>query len=171
MFINVKMPEKGYFKIDIDRKIKQMKISPGLYIEILIIFECYELGNYIDQVEISSENNLSMMYKMKALVNKEAVIFEPISNFGLVSVNTVRIEHLNFVNEGSLDCEIELRPEKQLHPDFEIFPLKFHLNKKINEKELSELYYMQNKDEKERQKLRELIEAKKKARKKVKLIF
>lgn len=165
------MPKHGYFKIDLDKKVKMLKISPGLYIEILVIFDCHEVGNYYDSVEICSENGLKLEYNMTALVSKEAVIFEPFVNLGVVSVNTERIEFAEFVNEGHMDVDVELKSEKPIHQDLTITPEKFHLNKKINDKEYNELFFMQNKDEKDRQKLKELSLEKMKARKKLRIQF
>ena len=170
-YINVKLPEKGYFKIEVDRKVKMFKVPPGLYIEIIVIFECHELGNFVDTMEICSENGQKIKYLMKALVAKEAIIFEPFINLGLVPVNTEKVEYIEFINEGTLEIEVELKSERQLHPDIIVQPDKFHLSKKINEKEFNELYYMQNKDEKERQKLKELIHDKARARHRVKITF
>lgn len=165
------MPVNGLFKIEVDRKIKMLKISPGLYIEIIVIFECHDLGNFYDTVEICSENGLKLEYKMKALVSKEAVIFEPFINLGVVSVNTERIEYIEFMNEGSSDVDIELRSDKQIHQDLVISPDKVRLMKKVNEKEYNELYYLQNKDEKDRARLKEMTFDKMRSKQKVKIQF
>lgn len=157
-YVSVKSPEKGIFRIQFEDNVKargnQRQVAPGMFFKILIIFECHEIGDYEDSIEIGSENGFKMQYKLQALMSKEVVLFEPFLNFGFCSINSTRTEYVDFYNEGSKEVTLELRPDKNLHPDMSFTPDRFTLGKKINDKEYEELLYMKNKDDKDRSRLK-----------------
>ena len=122
--ITIKMPKTNVFKVDYDRKTKNTQIAPGLYLEILVIFETDNVENYEDWVEITSENDFKINIKLNAFKPRPIVHFEPFVNFGFVPTNTKKTEIIEFINEGMVDTTIELKLDKntelQLKDKFEL---------------------------------------------------
>lgn len=133
--INIKPPETNAFKVDYDRKNKNSQIAPGLFMEILIIFECENLNDYSDKILICSENDLKIPLYLKAYKPQPMVHFEPLINLGFVPVNTKKTEIIEFANEGMVDTKVELRIDKnsELYLDAE----KFDLPKNTKENRLT----------------------------------
>jgi hypothetical protein len=123
--IMIKQPKCNAFKVENDRRNKNSQIAPGLFLEILIIFECETLDDYYDEVIISSENDLKINLCLKALKPRPVVHFEPLINLGFVPVNTRKVEQIQFVNDGMMDTRIDLKIDKnsELSLDFEKFEL------------------------------------------------
>ena len=122
--ITIKMPKTNVFKVDYDRKTKNTQIAPGLYLEILVIFETDNVENYEDWVEITSENDFKINIKLNAFKPRPIVHFEQFVNFGFVPTNTKKTEIIEFINEGMVDTTIELKLDKntelQLKDKFEL---------------------------------------------------
>lgn len=133
--IMIKPPRSNAFKVDYDRKNKNSQISPGLYLEILIIFECEVLEDYYDEIVINSQDDLQINLCLKALKPQPIVHFEPLINLGFVPVNTRKTEQIEFVNDGMVDTRIELKIEKnsEVSIDYE----KFELLKNTKENRLA----------------------------------
>ena len=96
----LKAPRAPYFKYkyDFDNKNKNCQIAPGLYLEILIIFEVDTLDDYVDFIEIISENNFTVKLPLNALKSKPIVNFEPFINLGFVPTNSKKEEYIQFLN-------------------------------------------------------------------------
>ena len=133
--INIKPPDTSAFKVDYDRKNKNSQIAPGLFMEILIIFECESLGDFTDKIMICSENDLKIPLMLKAFKPQPMVHFEPLINLGFVPANTKKVEVIEFANDGMIDTKIELRIDKnsELILDIE----KFDLLKNVKENKFS----------------------------------
>ena len=60
--VNIKHPH-GLFKVDTDKKNKHSQISPGLHLEILVIFETDQniTEDQFDQIVITSENDFKLI--------------------------------------------------------------------------------------------------------------
>lgn len=158
--ITINNPKYSFFELYMDSKnnskSNQFTIAPGMFIKLTAIFKCFEVKDYIDYFEITSESNYKLIYKLKALQSNEVVLFEPILNLGFCSTNTAKTDYIQFINEGSKEVEIEIRNEKAIHPDLTYYPSTIKLHKNITDKEYEEVLLIKNKDEKEREKLKEL---------------
>ena len=108
--VNIKHPH-GLFKVDTDKKNKHSQISPGLHLEILVIFETDQniSEDQFDQIVITSENDFKLILPLKAYLPQPLVQFEPLINLGFVPVGTKKIETIQFLNEGSLSTRIQLK--------------------------------------------------------------
>lgn len=133
--INIKPPETNAFKVDYDRKNKNSQIAPGLFMEILIIFECENLNDFSDKIFICSENDLKIPLNLKANKPQPMVHFEPLINLGFVPVNTKKVEVIEFANDGMVDTKIELRLDKNSELTLDVD--KFDLLKNNKENKLS----------------------------------
>ncbi len=138
--LNIKPPETNAFKVDYDRKNKNSQIAPGLFMEILIIFECENLNDYSDKILICSENDLKIPLYLKAYKPQPMVHFEPLINLGFVPVNIEKNEVIEFANDGMIDATIQLKYDKnsELSLDYDTFELlknskenKFTRRKKV----------------------------------------
>ena len=87
--VNIKHPH-GLFKVDTDKKNKHSQISPGLHLEILVIFETDQniSEDQFDQIVITSENDFKLILPLKAYLPQPLVQFEPLINLGFVPVGT-----------------------------------------------------------------------------------
>ena len=110
--VNIKHPH-GLFKVDTDKKNKHSQISPGLHLEILVIFETDQniTEDQFDQIVITSENDFKLILPLKAYLPQPLVQFEPLINLGFVPVGTKKIETIQFLNEGSLSTRVLLKME------------------------------------------------------------
>ena len=136
--VNIKHPH-GLFKVDTDKKNKHSQISPGLHLEILVIFETDQniTEDQFDQIVITSENDFKLILPLKAYLPQALVQFEPLINLGFVPVGTKKIETIQFLNEGSLSTRIQLKMEAkspELKLDREIIDLPMFNNKIPEEK-------------------------------------
>ena len=134
--VNIKHPH-GLFKVDTDKKNKHSQISPGLHLEILVIFETDQniTEDQFDQIVITSENDFKLVLPLKAYLPQPLVQFEPLINLGFVPVGTKKIETIQFLNEGSLSTRIVLKMEvksQELKLDRESIDLPMY-NSKIPE--------------------------------------
>ena len=107
--VSIKQPQNNYFKVDYIRTNANNQIAPGLYLEILVIFEPPETEDYFDSVEIASDKNFKIDLDLKAFKKKAIVVFEPFVNFGFVPVNSKRTATVMFSNNGLKDTNIELK--------------------------------------------------------------
>lgn len=123
-------PETNVFRVDYDRKNKNSQISPGLFLEILISFDCELLKDWEDKITISSENGFRRELRLKAHVPQALVHFEPLINLGFVPVNTKKTETIEFVNDGLVDSKIQLNYD---HSMIALEPDKFDLLKNSKE--------------------------------------
>ncbi len=110
----LKAPRAPYFKYkyDFDNKNKNCQIAPGLYLEILIIFEVETLDDYFDFIEIISENNFTTRLDLKAFKSKSIINFEPFINLAFVPINSRKEEYIEFVNEGRVGTKIDFKHER-----------------------------------------------------------
>ncbi len=110
--VNIKHPH-GLFKVDTDKKNKHSQISPGLHLEILVIFETDQTitEDQFDQIIITSENDFKLILPLKAYLPQPLVQFEPLINLGFVPVGTKKIETIQFLNEGALSTKLILKME------------------------------------------------------------
>ena len=122
--VTINKPKTSVWKVEFDRKNKNTQIAPGLFLEILVIFETETVDSFEDWVEIRSENDFRILIKLNAFKPRSIVHFEPFVNFGFVPVNTKKTEINEFVNEGMVDTTIELKLDKnsdlQLKDKFEL---------------------------------------------------
>eukprot|EP00340_Litonotus_pictus_P008660 CAMPEP_0170532754 /NCGR_PEP_ID=MMETSP0209-20121228/75511_1 /TAXON_ID=665100 ORGANISM="Litonotus pictus, Strain P1" /NCGR_SAMPLE_ID=MMETSP0209 /ASSEMBLY_ACC=CAM_ASM_000301 /LENGTH=96 /DNA_ID=CAMNT_0010829401 /DNA_START=94 /DNA_END=380 /DNA_ORIENTATION=- len=72
--IVIKPPKNNFFKIDYERKNKNNQIAPGLYLELLVIFEAEAQEDYFDKVEICTEDNVTVPLELKANKSKPHVV-------------------------------------------------------------------------------------------------
>ena len=115
----IKPPKNGKFKLDFDKRKKNNLIAPGLFLEILVTFECDEAIDQQDVIEIISENEKRVFLNIKAYISQPLIIFEPFISFGFVPINTKKTEYIKFENAGDQNAVIEFKMEKNslLHLD------------------------------------------------------
>ena len=129
----IRCPKTNYFKVDYDRKNKNTQIVPGLYLELLVIFETDSITeDKFDTVEISSENDFKIVIELRALIPKAIVHFEPFVNFGFVSLNTKKVETILFTNDGLVDTIIDIKYDNK-NNELLIVPDRFELLKNVKE--------------------------------------
>lgn len=142
--IIIKPPKNNFFKIDYERRNKNNQIAPGLYLELLVIFEAEAQEDYFDKVEICSGEQYTITLELKAQKSKPHVLFEPFINFGFVPVNSKRSAKVAFFNEGPKATDIELKFTNAEAADIlQLSNSKFHLtglNKEIKGKKNNNKY-------------------------------
>ena len=136
--VNIKHPH-GLFKVDTDKKNKHSQISPGLHLEILVIFETDQniSEDQFDQIVITSENDFKLILPLKAYLPQPLVQFEPLINLGFVPVGTKKIETIQFLNDGAQATRILLKMEtksQELKLDRETIELPMYSSKVPEEK-------------------------------------
>ena len=111
--VSIKHPN-GLFKVDTDKKNKRTKIPPGLYLELIVIFETEQTikEDQFDQIIITSENDFKLILPLKAYLPQPLVQFEPLINLGFVPVGSRKIDTIQFINDGIIGTNIELRLNK-----------------------------------------------------------
>ena len=134
--VNIKHPN-GLFKVDTDKKNKQSLITPGMHLEILVIFETDQpiLEDQFSEVVITSENDFRLVLPLKAYIPQPLVQFEPLINLGFVPVGTKKIDVINFINDGAQSTKIELifdSRNDELYLDKDYLELPSY-NKKLSE--------------------------------------
>ena len=112
--VSIKHPN-GLFKVDTDKKNKRTKIPPGLYLELIVIFETEQNINedQFDEIIITSENDFKLILPLKAYLPQPLVQFEPLINLGFVPVGTRKIDTIQFLNDGIIGTNIELKMSKR----------------------------------------------------------
>ena len=131
--ITIKGPKANSFKVDYDRKNKNTEIVPGLYLELLVIFETDNTSeDRTDSIEITSENDFKMVIELKAFPPKPVIQYEPFVNLGFVPLNTRKVETIVFTNDGLVDTTIELKNDNK-NSEMTIEPDKFELLKNVKE--------------------------------------
>ena len=108
--INIKRPH-GLFKVDTDKKNKRSQISPGMHLEIIVIFET-ELNlteDQFDQITITSEDDFKLILPLKAYLPQPLVQYEPLINLGFVPVGTKKMDIIQFLNDGAMPTRIDLK--------------------------------------------------------------
>ena len=136
--VNIKHPH-GLFKVDTDKKNKHSQISPGLHLEILVIFETDQniSEDQFDQIVITSENDFKLILPLKAYLPQPLVQFEPLINLGFVPVGTKKIETIQFLNDGAQATRILFKMEtksQELKLDRETIELPMYSSKVPEEK-------------------------------------
>ena len=136
--VNIKHPH-GLFKVDTDKKNKHSQISPGLHLEILVIFETDQniSEDQFDQIVITSENDFKLILPLKAYLPQPLVQFEPLINLGFVPVGTKKIETIQFLNDGAQATRIILKMEtksQELKLDRDTIELPMYSSKIPEEK-------------------------------------
>ena len=136
--VNIKHPH-GLFKVDTDKKNKHSQISPGLHLEILVIFETDQniSEDQFDQIVITSENDFKLILPLKAYLPQPLVQFEPLINLGFVPVGTKKIETIQFLNDGAQATRILLKMEtksQELKLDRDTIELPMYSSKVPEEK-------------------------------------
>ena len=136
--VNIKHPH-GLFKVDTDKKNKHSQISPGLHLEILVIFETDQniSEDQFDQIVITSENDFKLILPLKAYLPQPLVQFEPLINLGFVPVGTKKIETIQFLNDGAQATRILLKMEtksQELKLDRDTIELPMYSSKIPEEK-------------------------------------
>ena len=123
--VNIKHPH-GLFKVDTDKKNKHSQISPGLHLEILVIFETDQniSEDQFDQIVITSENDFKLILPLKAYLPQPLVQFEPLINLGFVPVGTKKIETIQFLN-------FEPSETQNLHEKIQVLQLNGDKNKDL----------------------------------------
>ena len=120
--VNIKHPH-GLFKVDTDKKNKRSQISPGMHLELIVIFETEQniTEDQFDEIVITSENDFRLVLPLKAYLPQPLVQFEPLINLGFVPVGTKKIDTIQFLNDGALGTKIELKLDKkeELHLDID----------------------------------------------------
>ena len=107
--ISIKGPICEIFRIEFGKHDKVSQISPGLYIEFLVIYDKEEFTDASDKILISSENGIKIEMNLNARRPQPLVHFEPLINLGFVPVNTKKIEKIIFSNDGKIETKLELR--------------------------------------------------------------
>ena len=112
--VSIKHPN-GLFKVDTDKKNKRTKIPPGLYLELIVIFETEQNINedQFDEIIITSENDFKLILPLEAYLPQPLVQFEPLINLGFVPVGTRKIDTIQFLNDGIIGTNIELKMSKR----------------------------------------------------------
>ena len=97
--VSIKHPN-GLFKVDTDKKNKRTKIPPGLYLELIVIFETEQTikEDQFDQIIITSENDFKLILPLKAYLPQPLVQFEPLINLGFVPVGSRKIDTIKTKN-------------------------------------------------------------------------
>ena len=119
--VNIKHPH-GLFKVDTDKKNKRSQISPGMHLEMLVIFETEQnlTEDQFDQIVITSENDFKLILPLKTYLPQPLVQYEPLINLGFVPVGTKKMDIIQFLNDGALATRIDLKMEsknQELHLD------------------------------------------------------
>ena len=140
--VNIKHPN-GLFKVDTDKKNKQSLITPGMHLEILVIFETDQpiLEDQFSEVIITSENDFRLVLPLKAYIPQPLVQFEPLINLGFVPVGTKKIDVINFINDGAQSTKIELifdSRNDELYLDKDYLELPSY-NKKLSEEKRKQI--------------------------------
>ena len=112
--VNIKHPH-GLFKVDTDKKNKRSQISPGMHLELIVIFETEQniTEDQFDEIIITSENDFKLVLPLKAYLPQPLIQFEPLINLGFVPVGTKKIDTIQFLNDGALGTKIELKLDKK----------------------------------------------------------
>ena len=112
--ISIKRPN-GLFKVDTDKKNKKSQISPGMHLEVIVIFETEKelLEDQFDEIVITSENNFKLILPLKAYLPQPLVQYEPLINLGFVPVGTKKMDVIQFLNDGALATRIDLKMESK----------------------------------------------------------
>ena len=105
-------PKNSCFNVLFDKKAKNSLIVPGLYLEVVVLFQTDIIDDYHSKVEFITEG-FKIELELKAFKPQAIVYFEPIINFGCVVSSAKKTEAVEFVNEGVLDITLEFRLEKQ----------------------------------------------------------
>ena len=140
--INIKRPH-GLFKVDTDKKNKRSQITPGMHLEIIVIFETEQnlSEDQFDQIVITSENDFKLVLPLKAYLPQPLVQYEPLINLGFVPVGTKKMDIIQFLNDGALATRIDLKMEsknQELHLDKESINLPA-FNPKIPEEKRKQI--------------------------------
>ena len=140
--INIKRPH-GLFKVDTDKKNKRSQITPGMHLEIIVIFETEQnlTEDQFDQIIITSENDFKLVLPLKAYLPQPLVQYEPLINLGFVPVGTKKMDIIQFLNDGALATRIDLKMEsknQELHLDKETINLPA-FNAKIPEEKRKQI--------------------------------
>ena len=140
--ISIKRPS-GLFKVDTDKKNKKSQISPGMHLEVIVIFETEKelTEDQFDEIVISSENNFKLILPLKAYLPQPLVQYEPLINLGFVPVGTKKMDVIQFLNDGALATRIDLKMETkntELHLDKESITLPAY-NAKIPEEKRKQI--------------------------------
>ena len=140
--INIKRPH-GLFKVDTDKKNKRSQITPGMHLEIIVIFETEQnlTEDQFDQIVITSENDFKLVLPLKAYLPQPLVQYEPLINLGFVPVGTKKMDIIQFLNDGALATRIDLKMEsknQELHLDKESINLPA-FNPKIPEEKRKQI--------------------------------
>ena len=140
--ISIKRPN-GLFKVDTDKKNKRSQISPGMHLEVIVIFETEKelLEDQFDEIVITSENNFKLILPLKAYLPQPLVQYEPLINLGFVPVGTKKMDVIQFLNDGALATRIDLKMESkntELHLDKESITLPA-FNAKIPEEKRKQI--------------------------------
>ena len=112
--VNIKHPH-GLFKVDTDKKNKRSQISPGMHLELIVIFETEQniTEDQFDEIVITSENDFKLVLPLKAYLPQPLVQFEPLINLGFVPVGTKKMDIIQFLNDGALGTKVELKLDKK----------------------------------------------------------
>jgi len=140
--INIKRPH-SLFKVDTDKKNKRSQITPGMHLEIIVIFETEQnlTEDQFDQIVITSENDFKLVLPLKAYLPQPLVQYEPLINLGFVPVGTKKMDIIQFLNDGALATRIDLKMEsknQELHLDKESINLPA-FNPKIPEEKRKQI--------------------------------
>jgi len=107
--ISIKGPICEIFRIEFGKHDKISQISPGLFVEFLVIYDKEEFTDASDKIIISSEKGVKIEMNLYARRPQPLVHFEPLINLGFVPVNTKKTEKIIFANDGKVETKIELR--------------------------------------------------------------
>jgi len=105
-------PKNSCFNVLFDKKAKNSLVVPGLYLEVIVIFQTDIVDDYINKVEFITEG-FKCELELKAFKPQAIVYFEPIVNFGCVVASGKKTEAVEFVNEGVVDITLEFKVERQ----------------------------------------------------------
>jgi len=125
-------PKNSCFNVLFDKKAKNSLVVPGLYLEVVVIFQTDIVEDYHDKVEFITEG-FKCEVELKAFKPQAIVHFEPIVNFGCIVSNGRKTESVEFVNEGVQDITLEFKLAKET--EISISPDKIELGKKGGSKE------------------------------------
>ena len=92
-----------------DEKKANAKISPGLHISLVLIYNCFEVK--IITTKLSIKDNYSKIYNIPIILNNSYnnILYETSINYGVIQNKQIKSEYVHFINTTNEIMEVSLR--------------------------------------------------------------
>ena len=84
-------------------------IAAGLAMKLTVRFETTKLEALSDTIKIVSDGGFEKVIPIHAYIPSGYILFEPFINLGFVNFGKEKKEEILFLNEGKIDCKVELK--------------------------------------------------------------